>query len=369
MDDIPPFSHLISPLAKSLGMSTPIFGFCHGREVVAAISKNGGLGVLGATRHTPEEIADELKWIRAQVGDRPFGVNLVLPSGMPEDDNREAIEAQLPEAHRAFVQQIYTKYNIPKATKAGMRSRFVRSQEMAARQIQTILDSDVDLVACGIGAPDDAVKAFKQKGKRVVALVGSPKHARGALTKPLDILVAQGYDAGAHTGEIGTFSLIPQLVDMAQAVRVPVLVAGGVATGRHIAAALAMGAQGVWMGTAWLTTEEYRSHLPDAVLQKLLAAGIEDTVISRADSGKTLRQIRTGWSEEWAMPNAPRPLKMPLQDILIGDLLGAIDEHHISPLMHSPAGQSVGYFNTIETVAQRMDRLMDEAHAALSFLR
>jgi NAD(P)H-dependent flavin oxidoreductase YrpB (nitropropane dioxygenase family) len=144
-----------------------------------------------------------------------------------------------------------------------------------------------------------------------------------------------------------------------------VLAAGGVATGRHIVAALARGAQGVWMGTAWLTTEEYRSHLPAAVLDKLLAAGIEDTVVSRADSGKTLRQIRTAWSEEWESAQAPRPLRMPLQDILIGDLLGAIDEHNVEPLMHSPAGQSVGYFNTVETVAQRIDRLMSEAQHAL----
>jgi NAD(P)H-dependent flavin oxidoreductase YrpB (nitropropane dioxygenase family) len=152
---------------------------------------------------------------------------------------------------------------------------------------------------------------------------------------------------------------------MARAVHVPVLAAGGVATGRHIVAALAMGAQGVWMGTAWLTTEEYRSHLPNAVFQKLLAAGIEDTVISRADSGKTLRQIKTAWSDEWESTTAPRPLKMPLQDILIGDLLGAIDEHQIEPLMHSPAGQSVGYFNTVETVADRMQRLLTEANDAL----
>jgi len=317
-------ARLLTLLVRGLGMRNPIFAFCHGREVVSEVSRHGGLGVLGATRHTPEEIAEDLKWIRAQVGSRPFGVNLVLPSGMPEDDNRAAIEAQLPQPHRDFVRGIYEKYNIPKASGPGMRSRFVRSQEMAQRQVQTILESDVELVACGIGAPDEMVKAFKQAGKKVVALVGSPKHARGALTKPLDALVAQGYDAGAHTGTIGTFSLLPQIVDMAATAHVPVLAAGGVATGRHIVAALAMGAQGVWMGTAWLTTEEYRSHLPAAVLDKLLAAGIEDTVVSRADSGKTLRQIRTAWSEEWESAQAPRTLRMPLQDILIGDLLGAI---------------------------------------------
>lgn len=354
-----------TPLVRDLGLTHPIFGFCHGREVVAALSLTGGLGVLGATRNTPEEIEDHLRWIRSQVGPRPFGVNLVLPEGMPEQDNRELIEAQLPQAHRDFVKGLYDRFNVPPPTRAGARSRFVRSQEMAARQIEVILASDVDVVACGIGAPDDVVQALKHRGKKVVALVGSPRHARSALKKPLDILVAQGYDAGAHTGTIGTFSLVPEIVDMAHAQGVPVLAAGGVATGRHIAAALALGAQGVWMGTAWLTTEEYRDHLEPATLQKLLAAGIEDTVISRADSGKTLRQIRSAWSEAWAAPDAPAPLRMPLQDILVGDLLGAIDDHRIEPLMHYPAGQSIGYFNEIESVAQRVERLLQEAERAL----
>ena len=355
----------MTPLVRRLGLTNPIFGFCHGREVVAAISLSGGLGVLGATRNTPEEIEEHLRWIRTQIGQRPFGVNLVLPGGMPEADDRAQIEAQLPVGHRAFVQGLYEQFQVPAPTRAGVRSRFVRSNEMAARQIEVILASDVDVVACGIGAPDDVVHALKQRGKKVIALVGSPRHASSALTKPLDILVAQGYDAGAHTGTIGTFSLVPQIVDLATAAGVPVLAAGGVASGRHIAAALAMGAQGVWMGTAWLTTEEYRSHLAPITLDKLLAAGIEDTVISRADSGKTLRQIRSAWSEAWAAPDAPAPLKMPLQDILVGDLLGAIDDHDIGPLMHYPAGQSVGYFNHMESVAERIERLLQQTVQAL----
>ncbi len=355
-----------TPLSRRLGADHPIFGFCHGAQVVAAVSNAGGVGVLGATRHTPEEIREQLRWIRTQVGNRPFGVNLVLPDGMPEHDDRAAIESQLPQAHQAFVRSLYEKYRVPAATRPGMRSRFVRSGEMARRQIEAVLESDADIVACGIGAPLEVIEALKARGKLVVALIGSPRHARRALAKPIDILVAQGYDGGAHTGTIGTFSLVPQIVDMAG--NVPVLAAGGVATGRHVHAALAMGAQGVWLGTAWLTTREYEAELPPAVLRKLLAAGIEDTVISRADSGKTLRQIRTAWSEEWESPEAPRPLKMPLQDILVGDLLGAIDEHGIEPLMHYPAGQSIGYFNEVRTVAEVMGALVTEATRGLATL-
>ena len=352
-------------LSRKLGLDCPIFGFAHSAPVVAAICNAGGFGVLGATRHTPEEIEHELAWIRAQVGKRPFGVNLVLPDGMPEDNDRAAIEAKLPATHLEFVRGIYEKYSVPAATKPGERSRFVRSNEVAQQQLESVLRSDVNLLACGIGSPVEVIESAKAAGKLVLALVGSPKHARRALAKPIDILVAQGYDAGAHTGTIGTYSLVPQIVDLAG--DIPVLAAGGVATGRHINAALAMGAEGVWMGTAWLTTEEHK--IPDLLLQKLLKAGSDDTVISRADSGKTLRQIRSAWSEEWASPQAPIPLKMPYQDILVGDLLGAIDEHLMAPLMHSPAGQSIAYFNNLTTVADVMEKLMRESSVGMERLR
>ena len=351
-------------LSKRLGIDHPIFGFAHEPAAVAAICHAGGFGVFGATRHTPEEIAHELAWIRQQVGQRPFGVNLVLPSGMPESNDRGAIETQLPEPHKAFVRAIEQKFAVPPASRAGMRSRFVRSEEVAAQQLEAVLRSDVNLLACGIGSPVDVIERAKADGKLVLALVGAPRHARSALSKPIDILVAQGYDAGAHTGTIGTFSLVPQIVDIAG--DVPVLAAGGVATGRHVHAALAMGAQGVWMGTAWLTSTEHR--MPDILLRKLLAAGSDDTVISRADSGKTLRQIRSAWSEEWAAPGAPAPLRMPYQDILVGDLLGAIDEHQVQPLMHSPAGQSIAYFNEVRSVADIMRGIVDEARASMQQL-
>jgi NAD(P)H-dependent flavin oxidoreductase YrpB (nitropropane dioxygenase family) len=357
-------SNIQTRLSRKLGMAHPIFGFTHSSAVVVAICKSGGFGVLGATRHTPEEIEHELAWIRQQIGSRPFGVNLVLPSGMPETNDRGAIEAQLPQAHKDFVKSIYEKFGVPKATKAGERSRFVRSEEVAARQLEAVLRSNVNLLACGIGSPIDVIERAKAAGKLVLALVGSPKHAKSALTKPIDILVAQGYDAGAHTGTIGTFSLVPQIVDIAG--DVPVLAAGGVATGRHINAALAMGAQGVWIGTAWLTSEEHE--MSDLLRDKLLAAGSDDAVISRADSGKTLRQIRTAWSEEWAAPDAPKPLKMPYQDILVGDLLGAIDEHAVQPLIHSPAGQSIAYFNEVKTVAEIIEDLLDQSRIGLERL-
>lgn len=356
-----------TPVCDRFGLETPIFGFAHSVEAAAAISRAGGLGVFGATRDTPEEIRSHLARLRELAGEHPIGVDLVLPKGMPEHDDREAIEEQIPEGHRRFVEGLEQKYDVPPASGPGMRSRFVRSEDMARDQIEAVLDSTIDLFACGIGMPLEVVERAKDQGMTTLALVGAPHHAEAALAAGADLLVAQGHDAGAHTGPIGTLSLVPQIVDLAG--DVPVLAAGGIATGRQILAALAMGAQGVWLGTVWLTTEE---HALDPILQsKLLAAGSRDTVISRADSGKTLRQIRTAWSDEWAADDAPEPLKMPYQDILVGDLLGAIDEHRVEPLMHQPAGQSIAFCREIESVEQVMARLgreLEDARAALDRL-
>lgn len=353
-----------TPLCDELGVVHPIFAFSHSVDVVVEVCLAGGVGVLGATRMFPEEIAVNLAEIRRRVGSRPFGVDLVLPQGMPQRNNREDIEAQLPEAHRAFVDHLYEKYNVPRDGQSGPRSRFVRSDEMASRQADVVLASDVDIFAMGIGSPPEFIAAAKAAGKRVLALVGSPKHARRALAQGADILVAQGHDSGAHTGPIGTFSLVPQVTSMAGGV--PVLAAGGVATGQHIVAALAMGAAGVWVGTAWLVTKE--AHTPGKLLPKLLAANSDDTVITRAKSGKTNRQLKTAYTDEWAAPDAPDPLKMPYQDILVGDLLGAIDRYEVEPLLGTGLGQGIAWFKEETTCAEVMRRLVDEAAESLAAL-
>lgn len=355
---------LWSPLCDRLGITYPIFGFAHDVSTVAAITNAGGFGVYGATRRFPHEITEELAAIRKLVGNKPFGVDLVLPPGMPEHNSREAIEAEIPDAHKAFVQGLIDKFDVPQATEPGMRTRFIRSKEIEDAQLRAVLDSDVDMFACGIGAPPDAVAEAKAGGKTTLALIGSPHHVERSIRAGVDFLVAQGYDAGAHTGPIGTYSLVPQIVDAAG--DIPVLAAGGVATGRHIAAALAMGAQGVWLGTAWLLSTEHQGHMHPVNTRKLIEAGSADTVITRSESGKTFRQVRTGWSQAWEADDAPAPLKMPYQDVLVGDLLGAIEEHDIEPLIHSGAGQSVAYFNEVKPVATIMRNLVDEAGAVLS---
>lgn len=355
---------LRNQLCDELGARHPIFGFAHSLDAAIAITAAGGIGIWGATRSTPDEIEQGLSRMAEELGDRPYGIDLVIPAGMPERDNRDEIEAAIPDEHRAFVADLRDRYGVPDDGEPGMRSRFVRSEQTARDQVAVALDSGLKILALGIGSPDWVIQPAKERGIKMVSLVGQPKHAERALRAGADMLVAQGYDAGAHTGTVGTFSLVPRIVDVAG--DVPVIAAGGVATGRHIAASMALGAQGVWMGTAWLVCEE--SHTEPEIMAKLLAAESADTVISRADSGKTLRQIRTAWSDEWAAEEAPSPLKMPYQDILVGDILGQISRHRVGPLMHAPAGQSIAYFDRETTVAEVMAELVDEAEQTLGRL-
>jgi NAD(P)H-dependent flavin oxidoreductase YrpB (nitropropane dioxygenase family) len=355
---------LRTALCDDLGAELPIFGFTHSLDAAIAISRNGGIGIWGATRSTPHEIEVGLSRMDDELGDLPYGIDLVIPPGMPERDDRAEIEAAIPDEHQRFVADLRERFDIPDDGEPGMRSRFVRSEATAREQVDVAMDSNLRLLALGIGSPEWVIGPAKDRGMKMISLVGQPKHAERALRAGADIIVAQGYDAGAHTGTVGTFSLVPRIVDVCG--DVPVVAAGGVATGRHIAASLAMGAQGVWIGTAWLLCEE--EHTAPEVAAKLMAAESADTVISRADSGKTLRQVRTAWSDAWAADDAPAPLKMPYQDILVGDVLGQIERHQVEPLMHSPAGQSIAYFDEMTTVADVLDELVHEVDEVLDGL-
>tara|TARA_R100000005_G_scaffold48815_3_gene23414 strand:+ start:13328 stop:14419 length:1092 start_codon:yes stop_codon:yes gene_type:complete len=353
---------LTSPLCKKLGIRYPIFGLAHNIDVMIALAKAGGYPVFGAARSMPEEIADVARIMKEELGDLPFGIDLMLPANVGDETDREGSKADLPQEHQNFVRHLTEKYKVPAATKPTFFSSQIRSQQLFEDQLAATLESSAHSFASAVGMPPEMIKRAREHGKVTFSLVGAPRHAEKAKAAGVDIIVAQGYDAGGHTGPIGTFSLVPQVVDVAG--DIPVLAAGGVGHGRHIAASFALGAQGVWLGTAWLASKEHA--LSEALLNKLLKADSLDTTISLSHSGKPCRLIKSAWSDEWDSPDAPKPLKMPYQQVLTADIVAGVNEHEIEPLIYEATGQSIAWFNELMTVQGIMQRLVGESEAALT---
>jgi NAD(P)H-dependent flavin oxidoreductase YrpB (nitropropane dioxygenase family) len=190
-----------------LGIDHLIFGFTHDIATVAAITNAGDYGVCGATRRVSDEIREKLALIRSLVGEKPFGADLVLPPGMPEHNSRKAIEAEISEEHKKFVARLIEKYQVLPASGPGMLTLFIPSSDIEEAQVQAVLESSVNIFACGIGAPSEVLRRAKVLGKTNLALIGSRHHVQRALADGADTLVAQGYgyDARAHAGPIGTY--------------------------------------------------------------------------------------------------------------------------------------------------------------------
>ena len=356
---------LNNALCRRLGVALPIFGFSHSIEVTVALAEAGGFPVFGAARETPDRIAEDIALLRRRLGGRPFGVDLMYPKLAGDESDRAAAKRKLPPEHLAFVEGLREKYAVPAQTRPHFFSDSIRNAAFFKAQTEAVLESGVDAVVTAVGLPQDVVRAARARGKTTFALVGSARHVAAARTAGIDILVAQGADAGGHTGTVGTYTLVPQVVEAAGGL--PVLAAGGVGHGRQVAAAFALGAQGVWLGTAWLATREYAT--PPALLAKILAARSEDTVMTRAHSGKPCRVVNSAYIEAWAAPGAPAPLPMPYQHVLTGELLAAIEEHQVEPLVYEACGQSVAWFNELTTVGDIVERLAAETRAALDAMR
>lgn len=354
----------LSPLAIDLGMTSPIFGFSHSLEVTVALTLAGGFAVLGVARDSPEEITALIAAVRDRVGDRKFGVDLMFPKLAGQESSAGHARERLPQEHLDFVKNLMNACDIPPATKPNFFTHSVRNQELFSAQVDAVLGSSVDLLACGVGVPPLVIADAKRRGKRTAALVGSPKHAVHAKAAGVDILVAQGSEAGGHTGNIGTMALAPQILEVADGL--PVLVAGGINHGAQIAATLALGAQGAWLGTAWLTTTEHGLHA--SLVAQLIAGQSEDTIISRSHSGKPCRLLKGGWTDAWHADNAPTPLSMPYQQSLTGPLVAAVEEHGIESLLYTPAGQSIAWCKKVESVAEVVRRLDSQTQHALDRL-
>lgn len=345
-------------LSRKLGIEHAVFGFTPFPAVAAAISRAGGFGVLGAVRYTaPDDLKRDLDWIEAHVEGRPYGLDVVMPARKVEGVTEAEVEAMIPEGHRQFVRDTLAKYGVPELAEGEASGwRITGWMEQVARtQLDVAFDYPIKLLANALGSPPaDVVARAHDQGVLVAALAGSARHARKHAEGGIDIVVAQGYEAGGHTGEIASMVLTPEVVDAVDPL--PVLAAGGIGSGRQVAAALALGAQGVWLGSMWLTVTEADMH-STALTQKLLGAGSGDTVRSRALTGKPARQLRTDWTDAWDSADGPGTLPMPLQGLLVAEAVSRIQKYEVEPLLGTPVGQIVGRMNSERSVQAVFDEL------------
>ncbi|TJZ44025.1 nitronate monooxygenase [Streptomyces piniterrae] len=345
-------------LSNTLGVEHALFGFTPFPAVAAAITRAGGFGVLGAVRYTaPGELARDLDWMQDHTDGKPYGLDVVMPAKKIEGVTEADVEAMIPDSHRQYVADLLAKHQVPQLAEGEASGwRITGWMEQVARsQLDVAFDYPIKLLANALGSPPpDVIQRAHDHHILVAALAGSPRHARHHKDAGIDIVVAQGYEAGGHTGEIATMVLTPEVVRAVDPL--PVLAAGGIGTGEQIAAGLALGAQGVWLGSIWLTTEEAELH-SRRLTAKLLAAGPGDTVRSRALTGKPARQLRTEWTDAWDDPNGPGTLPMPLQGLLVAEANSRIQRYEIEPLLGTPVGQIVGRMNSERSVQAVFDDL------------
>jgi NAD(P)H-dependent flavin oxidoreductase YrpB (nitropropane dioxygenase family) len=334
-------------ICDEFGIEFPIFAFSHCRDVVAAVSRTGGMGVLGALAFSTEQLEIELRWIDEHVDGKPYGVDVVMPASSVSAAAPGDFEKMIPEQHRKFVEDTLRRFNVPPLppdvpAAAGL---LAWTHDQARNQVDVALSHPIRLLANALGAPPpDVIEKAHAHGVKVAALVGSAHQAQQQVAAGTDIIVASGYEAGGHTGEVTSMVLIPEVV-AAVAPR-PVLAAGGIGGGRQAAAALALGAEGVWTGSIWLTAAESDTH--PVVQEKLFAATSRDTVRSRSMSGKPARQLRTPWTDAWDGPDSPGALPMPLQFMVVAEAQSRMHrycgngQYGARDLVGTPVGQIVG---------------------------
>ncbi|MDO3399271.1 nitronate monooxygenase family protein [Mycolicibacterium neoaurum] len=355
-------------LCDQLGIEFPIFAFTHCRDVVVAVSKAGGFGVLGAVGFTPEQLEVELNWIDEHIGDHPYGVDIVIPNkyegmdaNMSADELKSTLNALVPQEHLDFAKKLLADHGVPTGDLDDNALQLLGWTEATATpQVEIALQHPkVTLIANALGTPPaDMIKHIHESGRKVAALCGSPAQALKHAEADVDIIIAQGGEGGGHCGEVGSIVLWPQVVK-AVAPR-PVLAAGGIGSGYQIAAALAMGTQGAWTGSQWLMVEEAEN---TPVQQATYAkATSRDTVRSRSFTGKPCRMLRNDWTDAWQTAGNPEPLGMPLQYMVSGIAVAATHKFpdQTIDVAFNPIGQVVGQFTKVDKTSTVIERWVQE---------
>ncbi len=351
---------LHTQLCEKLGIEYPVVAFTHCKDVAVAVINAGGFAVLGEAMHTPDQIAADISWIRERIDGKPFGIDLVLPASVPEEKTVEELMAMIPQEQRDYEQMIKEKYNVPDPKEApDLHTWGGLDQKRALNQLEVIFDEKVPVFASGLGSPAFILDRAHQLGIQVWGLVGKPRQAKKQIDAGVDAVIAQGFDAAGHTGNIGTFSIVPQVVDIARGTGVPVLAGGGVTTGRHLMAALALGADAVWTGSLWLASRESDVNLQ--LKERLIEAETEDAIWSNCISGYTMRTTRSPWHNEWSKPDAPPVLKPPLQMMLSSDYIQGSLDYQRKDLMTEAAGQGIHYVTEMKPARQILSDLVEEA--------
>jgi len=362
-------------ICDQYGIEFPLFAFSHCRDVVAAVSNAGGMGVLGGVAFRPDQLEKELCWIDDHVNGKPYGVDIIVPAkyeGKGENLTRDQLAQRIPDEHRAFINELLAAHGIE------IEELRVASSALSGNTGQSLLEVSLNhpikLMANALGVPPDyMIEAGKQRGIPVAALVGAKEHAIKQVHAGVDLIVAQGTEAGGHCGEVSTLVLIPEVLEAISEIPggrdVPVLAAGGIVTGRQMAACVAMGAAGAWTGSVWLTTEE--AETAPHTKQKMLTATSRDTVRSAGRTGKPSRQLRSDWTDAWAPnPKGRQPLPLPLQAMVAEPALRRIDK--LAETGHPGAqalstyfvGQGVGLMNKIKPAREVILEFIEDYVAA-----
>ncbi|MCY3620170.1 MAG: nitronate monooxygenase [Gammaproteobacteria bacterium] len=354
-----------SRLCDELGIEFPLFAFSHCRDVIAAVTNAGGFGVLGAAGHSPATLDIELNWIDEQVGGKSYGVDLLVPTSMDSKEHAltaQELEDRIPEQHKRYIAELLAQHDIDTGdlwdNTVGEGVGDNMREVGAGKILDTAFSHPVRLVVNALGVPPDFMfDRARAKGIKVGALAGAKEHAIKHAEAGVDVIIVAGTEAGGHCGEVSTMVLLPEVLDTLSTYgnRSHVVAAGGIVTGRQMAACMAMGAAGVWTGSVWLTTAEAET-LP-IVKEKMLAANSRQTVRSRSRTGKYTRQLKSAWTDAWTAEEAPDPLPMPLQGVLAGaafrkiNKLAQSDHPGARQLVNYYVGQGVGLMN--ETVSAR----------------